>query len=83
MRYGADGERDHSRAQALRLGLNRQRGRLRRVIKSVTDNCDRDRTSQILDEVDGFRSRRIDDTNRLVYAVDKVFITVISCRYHY
>ena len=31
----------------------------------------------------GFWSRRIDDTNRLVYAVDKEYITVISCRYHY
>ena len=31
----------------------------------------------------GFWSRRIDDTNRLVYAVDDLAITVISCRYHY
>ncbi|QUX94967.1 Txe/YoeB family addiction module toxin [Marinomonas sp. CT5] len=31
----------------------------------------------------GFRSRRIDDTNRLVYAVDDAAITIISCRYHY
>jgi toxin YoeB len=31
----------------------------------------------------GFWSRRIDDTNRLVYAVDDIAITVISCRYHY
>lgn len=31
----------------------------------------------------GFWSRRIDDTNRLVYAVDEAAITIISCRYHY
>ncbi|WP_019570595.1 Txe/YoeB family addiction module toxin [Thioalkalivibrio sp. ALE11] len=31
----------------------------------------------------GFWSRRIDDTHRLVYAVDGSSITVISCRYHY
>ncbi|OUR71578.1 addiction module protein [Methylophaga sp. 41_12_T18] len=31
----------------------------------------------------GFWSRRIDDTNRLVYAVDDNVITIISCRYHY
>lgn len=31
----------------------------------------------------GFWSRRIDDTNRLVYAVDAGQITIISCRYHY
>ncbi|WP_028573272.1 Txe/YoeB family addiction module toxin [Desulfonatronum lacustre] len=31
----------------------------------------------------GFWSRRIDETNRLVYAVDDTSITIISCRYHY
>ncbi|NCB59116.1 MAG: Txe/YoeB family addiction module toxin [Gammaproteobacteria bacterium] len=31
----------------------------------------------------GFWSRRIDDTNRLVYAVDDHRFTIISCRYHY
>lgn len=31
----------------------------------------------------GFWSRRIDNTNRLVYAVDASQITIISCRYHY
>ncbi|OBT13874.1 addiction module protein [Vibrio sp. UCD-FRSSP16_10] len=30
-----------------------------------------------------FWSRRIDDKNRLVYAVDNQEITIISCRYHY
>lgn len=35
------------------------------------------------ENLSGFRSRRIDDTNRLVYAVDKEHITIISCRYHY
>ncbi|WP_394698914.1 Txe/YoeB family addiction module toxin [uncultured Tolumonas sp.] len=31
----------------------------------------------------GFWSRRIDDTNRLVYAVEDNRFTIISCRYHY
>lgn len=31
----------------------------------------------------GFWSRRIDETNRLVYAVEDAYITIISCRYHY
>lgn len=31
----------------------------------------------------GFWSRRIDHTNRLVYAVDHNQLTIISCRYHY
>lgn len=35
------------------------------------------------ENLSGFWSRRIDDTNRLVYAVDDQVITVISCRYHY
>ncbi|MEZ9905808.1 type II toxin-antitoxin system YoeB family toxin [Vibrio breoganii] len=30
-----------------------------------------------------FWSHRIDDNNRLVYAVDNQAITTISCRYHY
>jgi toxin YoeB len=31
----------------------------------------------------GFWSRRIDDTNRLVYAADDEYLTIIACRYHY
>ncbi|MCW9023941.1 MAG: Txe/YoeB family addiction module toxin [Gammaproteobacteria bacterium] len=31
----------------------------------------------------GFWSRRIDDTNRLVYAVNGPHITIIACKYHY
>jgi toxin YoeB len=31
----------------------------------------------------GFWSRRIDDTNRLVYAVESDHLTIIACRYHY
>lgn len=35
------------------------------------------------ENVSGFWSQRIEDTNRLVYAVDDGAITIISCRYHY
>ncbi len=31
----------------------------------------------------GFWSRRIDETNRLVYTIDKDSLTIISCRYYY
>lgn len=31
----------------------------------------------------GYWSRRIDDTNRLVYAADNERVTIIACRYHY
>ena len=35
------------------------------------------------ENLSGLWSRRIDDTNRLVYTLDDTAITVISCRYHY
>tara|TARA_E500000331_G_C17041499_1_gene619781 strand:+ start:471 stop:734 length:264 start_codon:yes stop_codon:yes gene_type:complete len=35
------------------------------------------------ENLSGLWSRRIDDTNRLVYAVNETAITIISCRYHY
>lgn len=35
------------------------------------------------ENLSGFWSRRIDETNRLVYVIDDGRITVISCRYHY
>ncbi len=35
------------------------------------------------ENLSGFWSRRIDETNRLVYAVDEKYVSIISCRYHY
>ncbi len=35
------------------------------------------------ESLSGFWSRRIDETNRLVYAIDDDYLTIISCRYHY
>ena len=35
------------------------------------------------ENLSGFWSRRIDDTNRLVDAVDNNYLTIISCRFHY
>ena len=35
------------------------------------------------ENLSGFWSRRIDETNRLVYVVDDDYLTIISCRYHY
>jgi len=35
------------------------------------------------ENLSGFWSRRIDDANRLVYAVDGGDLAVIACRYHY
>jgi toxin YoeB len=35
------------------------------------------------ENLSGFWSRRIDESNRLVYIVDDNRLTIISCRYHY
>ncbi len=35
------------------------------------------------ENLSGFWSRRIDESNRLVYVVDEKTVTIISCRYHY
>jgi toxin YoeB len=35
------------------------------------------------ENLSGFWSRRIDDTNRLVYTVNDNYLTIISCRFHY
>ncbi len=35
------------------------------------------------ENLSGLWSRRIDETNRLVYAIDDRQLTIISCRYHY
>jgi len=35
------------------------------------------------ENLSGFWSRRIDQANRLVYAVDAEQATILSCRYHY
>lgn len=35
------------------------------------------------ENLSGYWSKRIDETNRLVYRVTNEYIKVISCRYHY
>jgi toxin YoeB len=35
------------------------------------------------ENLSGFWSRRIDESNRLVYVVDNNCLTIISCRYYY
>ena len=35
------------------------------------------------ESLSGYWSRRIDETNRLVYRVADDYIKIISCRYHY
>ena len=35
------------------------------------------------ENLSGNWSRRIDDTHRLIYAVEQMMIVIIACRYHY
>jgi toxin YoeB len=35
------------------------------------------------ENLSGFWSRRIDETNRLVYVVNDEYLMIIACRYHY
>jgi len=64
----------------------------RRMLKKVNElikDIDRNqhegigKPEPLKENLAGFWSRRIDDTNRLVYAVDDAAITILSCRYHY
>ncbi len=61
---------------------------LKRINKLILD-CKRTpfegigKPEPLKENLSGFWSRRIDDTNRLVYAVDDANLTVIACRYHY
>ena len=41
------------------------------------------RPEALKENLTGFWSCRIDQENRLVYAVDDTTVTIISCRYHY
>jgi toxin YoeB len=37
----------------------------------------------LVGNLSGYWSRRIDDANRLVYAVDDAAVTIVACRTHY
>jgi toxin YoeB len=61
---------------------------LKRINRLITE-CQRTpfkgvgKPEPLKETMSGFWSRRIDDTNRLVYAVEKHRVVIISCRYHY
>lgn len=61
---------------------------LKRINKLIVDTqgspcAGLGRPEPLKENLSGFWSRRIDDSNRLVYAVDDKQVTIISCRYHY
>ena len=61
---------------------------LKRINKLITDTKRSPfegigKPESLKENLSGFWSRRVDESNRLVYAVSDNHITVISCRYHY
>ena len=61
---------------------------LKRINKLITDTKRSPfdgigKPEPLKENLSGFWSRRIDDTNRLVNAIDDSKLTIISCRYHY
>lgn len=61
---------------------------LKRINKLITDTKRSPfegigKPEPLKENLSGFWSRRVDESNRLVYAVNDRHITVISCRYHY
>ncbi len=61
---------------------------IKRINKLVTDTKRSPfegigKPEPLKENLSGFWSRRVDESNRLVYAVNDSHITVISCRYHY
>ena len=58
--------------------------RINKLIKATQSNPFQGigKPEPLKENLSGFWSRRIDDTNRFVYAVDDDYLTIISCRYH-
>ena len=59
--------------------------RINKLVKATKSNPFQGigKPEPLKENLSGFWSRRIDDTNRLVYAVDNNYLTIISCRFHY
>lgn len=61
---------------------------LKRINKLVADTLSSPfegigKPEALRENLSGFWSRRIDESNRLVYAVDDKHLTIIACRYRY
>ena len=71
------------------IGRNKIKKTLKRINKLLAETKTFRRLKGLVkpealkENLSGFWSRRIDESHRLVYAVDEIRITVISCRYHY
>ncbi len=61
---------------------------LKRINRLISDTqrspyCGIGKPEPLKENLSGFWSRRIDESNRLVYTIDDNQLTIISCRYHY
>ncbi len=61
---------------------------LRRINKLISDSQRSPfegigKPEPLKENLSGFWSRRIDESNRLLYVVDNNQLTIISCHYHY
>lgn len=67
---------------------NQDRKTLRRINKLIAESLRTPfegigKPEPLKENLSGFWSRRIDETNRFVCVVDDSQLTIISCRYHY
>lgn len=71
------------------LYWQRQDKKTLKRINKLIENAMRDpftgigKPEPLKESLSGYWSRRIDDSNRLIYMIDDNYLTVISCRYHY
>lgn len=61
---------------------------LKRINKLITETIKEPfigigKPEPLRENLAGFWSRRIDESNRLVYAVNEEYLTIIACRYYY
>ena len=70
---------------ALRLLRKKTLKRINRLIKDTLSTPFKGigKPEPLKENLSGYWSRRIDETNRLVYRVGEDYIKIISCRYHY
>lgn len=64
-----------------RKTLRRINGLLESMLRDPFDGIGK--PEPLSGNMSGFWSRRIDEVNRLVYAVEDADITVVACRFHY
>ena len=88
--WGNNGWSDYVdwRREASALVQNQDRKTLKRINKVIEDVMINPfdgigKPEPLKENLSGYWSRRIDEANRLVYKVEKNYIIVISCRYHY